>query len=175
MSISHISVHLHTLRVVACRCTEPTRVTVRHHLDRLGVLAQRCDSLASRVGSGSGSICAPLEDCNMCVARECDERLPVGRFVDEALRLVQRFQSTESGAMRCRAVKTKNEHDRLCPANWKEDNPRRPSHETPFLCCGRGSNVKITRRIIPGTHASTSKTSYVHEGRDVWVQDTYSI
>jgi len=110
----------------------------------------------------------------MCVARGCDERLPVGRFVDQALLLVQRFQSTESGAMRCGAVQTKNEHDGLCPANynWKEDNPRRPSHETPFLCCGRGSNMKITRRIIRGTHASTSKAPYVHEGRDVWVKDT---
>jgi hypothetical protein len=104
MSISHISVHLHTLRVVACHCTEPTRVTVGHHFDRLGVLAQRCNSPASRVGSGSGLICAPLEDCNICVARECDERLPVGRFVNEALRLSSRGSSPHGEWCRCRAV-----------------------------------------------------------------------
>ena len=49
--------------------------------------------------------------------------LPVGRSVDEALRLVQAFQFTvrfcscvADGVLMC----SKDKHGEVCPANWKE-------------------------------------------------------
>jgi alkyl hydroperoxide reductase subunit AhpC len=51
--------------------------------------------------------------------------LPVGRSVDEALRLVQAFQFTVSDfiCMWCvlaDAEPMKDEHGEVCPANWRE-------------------------------------------------------
>jgi alkyl hydroperoxide reductase subunit AhpC len=51
--------------------------------------------------------------------------LPVGRSVDEALRLVQAFQFTVSLSfffwwMSADVVLAKDAHGEVCPANWKE-------------------------------------------------------
>uniref|UniRef100_T1JIV7 thioredoxin-dependent peroxiredoxin n=1 Tax=Strigamia maritima TaxID=126957 RepID=T1JIV7_STRMM len=51
-----------------------------------------------------------LIDPNGIVKHICINDLPVGRSVDEALRVVQAFQFVEK-------------HGEVCPANWKPDSP----------------------------------------------------